>query len=225
MEEFLSTDEFSVYKNKEQSTLFTIEFQVNSESLIDSMIKSKLIISSFISDDYKIFSFRASSVKSLKKFISNKENINYENTLKMIVSLCKQFQYLITIKYECFYKYIIENIIVIDDDKFIYLSNEDLIKLSKSNKIKFIKPFNREGFISPELLKITSIPSELNYKTIYYSLGALVVYFLFDKNINNKDSSKYDLNEILKPIEGTKLFGLLNRCLCEEASERSIIYI
>jgi len=225
MFEFLSTDEFSVYKNKEQSTLFTIEFQVNSESLIDSMIKSKLIIASFISDDYKTFSFRASSVKSFKKFISNRENINYENTLKIIVSLCKQIQYLITIKYECFYKYIIENIIVIDDDKFIYLSNEDLIKLSESNKIKFIKPFNREGFISPELLKINSIPSELNYKTIYYSLGALVVYFLFDKNINNKDGFNCDLNEILKPIEGTKLSGLLIRCLFQEANERSIVYI
>ena len=189
------------------------------------MIKSKLIISSFLSDDYKIFSFRASSVKSLKKFISNKENINYENILKMIVSLCKQFQYLITIKYECFYKYTIENIIVIDDDKFIYLSNDDLLKLSESNNFHFTKPFNREGFISPELLKINSIPSELNYKTIYYSLGALVVYFLFDKNINNKNDFKDNLNEILKPIEGTKLFGLLNRCLCEEANSRSIIYL
>ena len=37
--------------------------------------------------------------------------------------------------------------------------------------------------------------------------------------------SKYDLNEILKPIEGTKLFGLLNRSLFEEANERSIIYL
>ena len=225
MFEFLSTDEFSIYKNKEQGTLFTIKFQVNSESLINSMIKTKLIIASTISDDYKIFSFRCSSVKSFKKFISNRENINYENSLKIIVSLVKQFQYLITIEYECFYEYIIENIIVIDDDKFIYLSNEDLLKLSESNKINFIKPFNREGFISPELLKINSIPSELNYKTIYYSLGALVVYFLFNKNINNKDGLKYDLNEILKPIEGTKLFGLLNRCLCEEANSRSIIYL
>lgn len=225
MIEFLSTDEFSVYKNKEQNTLFTIEFQKNSESLINSIIKTKLIIASTISDDYKIFSFRCSSVKSFKKFISNRENINYENSLKIIVSLVKQFQYLITIEYECFYEYIIENIIVIDDDKFIYLSNEDLLKLSESNKINFIKPFNREGFISPELLKINAIPSELNYKTIYYSLGALVVYFLFNKNINNKDGLKYDLNEILKPIEGTKLFGLLNRCLCEEANSRSIIYI
>jgi hypothetical protein len=225
MIEFLSTDEFSVCKNKEQPTLFTIEFQKSSESLINSMIKTKLIVASTISDDYKIFSFRCSSVKSFKKFISDRGNINYENSLKIIVSLVKQFQYLITIEYECFYEYIIENIIVIDDYKFIYLSNEDLLKLSESNKINFIKPFNREGFISPELLKINSIPSELNYKTIYYSLGALVVYFLFNKNINNKDGLKYDLNEILKPIEGTKLFGLLNRCLCEEANSRSIIYI
>jgi hypothetical protein len=225
MIEFLSTDEFSVYKNKDQNTLFTLEFQTSSESLINSIVKTKLLISSFIDDDYKTLSFRASSVKSFKKFLSIRENINYENTLKIIISLCKQFQYLISIEHKCFYEYIIENIIVIDNDKFIYLSNEGLLKLSESNKIIFTKPFNREGFISPELIKINSIPAELNYKTIYYSLGALVVYFLFDKNINNKDGLKYDLNEILKPIEGTKLFGLLNRCLFEEATRRSIIYI
>jgi hypothetical protein len=51
------------------------------------------------------------------------------------------------------------------------------------------------------------------------------VYFLFDKNINNKDDFNCDIIEILKPIEGTKLFGLLNRCLCEESTERSIIYL
>ena len=224
MFEFLSTEEFSIYKNKEQSTLFMIKFQVNSESLINSMIKTKLIIGSLISDNYKDLTFRASSVKSLKKFISNKENINYENTLKLIVSLTKQIQYLILSECECFYEYIFENIIVIDDDKFIYLSNNDLLKLSESKKIIFLNPFNRNGFISPEILKINSIPSELNYKTIYYSLGALVVYFLFDKNIN-KDDFNNNLDELLKPIEGTKLFGLLNRCLFQEANERSIVYI
>jgi hypothetical protein len=49
------------------------------------------------------------------------------------------------------------------------------------------------------------------------------VYFLFEKNINN-DENKNILNEILKPIEGTKLFGLLNRCLFEEVNKRAIIY-
>ena len=225
MIEFLSTDEFSVYKNEKNNTFFRIEFQENSESLINSLIKTKMLIASSIDDEYKSISFRASSVKSLKKFLFKKENTNYENALKLILSLTKQFQYLITKEYKCFYEYIIENIIVIDNEKFMYLSNEDLLKLSDPNKIQFIKPFNREGFVSPELLKIVSIPSELNYKTIYYSLGALVVYFLFEKNINYKDGFNYDINEILKPIEGTKLFGLLNRCLFEKANERSIVYL
>jgi hypothetical protein len=223
MIEILSTDKFSIYKNEKKNTLFSIEFQEDSKSLINSLIKTKLIIASCIGDEYKSVSFIASSVKSLKKFLLKKENINYENALKIILSLTKQFQYLITKEHLCFYEYIIENIIVIDDEKFVYISNEDLLELSESNKIQFVKPFNREGFISPELLKINSIPTELNYKTIYYSLGALIVYFLFDKNINNDDI--HDLNKILKPIEGTKLFGLLNKCLFEEANIRSIIYI
>jgi len=225
MIEFLSTDEFSIYKNERDKTFFTIEFQENSESLINSLIKTKLVIASSIDDEYKTISFRASSVKSLKKFLLKRENSNYKNALKIILSLTKQFHYLITKEYLCFYEFIIENIIVIDDEKFIYLSNEDLLKLTEPTKIQFVKPFNREGFISPELLKINAIPSELNYKTIYYSLGALVVYFLFEKNINDKDMIRCDLNEILKPIEGTKLFGLLNRCLFEEANSRSIIYL
>lgn len=222
MIEFLSTDEFSIYKNETDNTEFTIEFTTSSESLINSMIKTKQIIGSSISDDYKSLTFRASSIKSLKKYLSKRENITYDNTLKLIWSLTKQLHYLITIEHECFYEYIIENVIVIDDDKFIYISNEDLLKLSKSNKIQFTKPFNRKGFISPEVFKINKIPSELNYKTIYYSLAVLAVYFLFDKNINNNDLSN---EENLKPIEGTKLFGLLIRCLYEDPERRTIIYI
>lgn len=224
-EPFLSTDEFSVYKSDKNKTFFTIEFEENSEPLINSLIKTKIIIAFSICDDYKTLSFRASSVKSLKKFLLKRENANYENSLRLIMSLTKQFEYLITKEHLCFYEYILENIIVIDDEKFIYLSNEHLLKVKGSNKIQFVKPFDRSGFISPELLKINSIPSELNYKTIYYSLAALVVYFLFEKNINNKDDFNNDLNEMLKPIEGTKLFGLLNRSLFEEANSRSIIYI
>lgn len=222
-EAFLSTDEFSIYKNEKNNTFFTIQFEENSESLINSLMKTKLILVTDISNEYKTFSFRASSVKSLKRFLSKRENITYENALKIILCLSNQFHYLITKEKLCFYKFIIENIIVIDDEKFVYLSNEDLFELSKTNKIRFTQPFNYDGFISPELLEIKSIPAELNYKSIYYSLGALVVYFLFEKNINN-DENKNILNEILKPIEGTKLFGLLNRCLFEEVNKRAIIY-
>ena len=220
MIEFLSTDDFTVYKYKENNSLFTIEFPINSESLINSIIKTKQIISTNISDDYKSISFRASSVKSFKKFMSKNINISYENSLKIIISLTNQFQYLLSHN-KCFYQYVIENIIVIDNLKFIYLSNEDLMNLSDSNKLSFIKPFSRNGLISPEILNIISIPSEINFKSIYYSLGCLIIYFLFNKKINHHD----DLNEILKPIEGTKLSGLILRCLSQEVERRTIIYI
>ena len=97
MNEFLSTDEFSISKNERDKTYFTIEFQENSEPLINSLIKTKLIIASSINDDYTNISFRASSVKSLKKFLYKRENISYENALKIILCLTKQFQYLILI--------------------------------------------------------------------------------------------------------------------------------
>ena len=224
MNEFLSTDEFSISKNERDKTYFTIEFQENSEPLINSLIKTKLIIASSINDDYTNISFRASSVKSLKKFLYKRENISYENALKIILCVTKQFQYLILKEYLSFYQFIIENIIVLDNETFIYLSNEGLMPVINSNNIQFVKPFNREGFISPEVLKINSIPTELNYKTIYYSLAALIIYFLFDKNINNLNNID-DLKCVLKPIEGTKLFGLLNRCLFEESNSRNIIYL
>jgi len=37
-EAFLSTDEFSIYKNEKDKTFFTIEFEENSESLINSLM-------------------------------------------------------------------------------------------------------------------------------------------------------------------------------------------
>ena len=95
MIEFLSTDEFSISKSKVDNTLFTIDFQKDSESLIDSMIKTKLIIASSISDDYKSLTFRASSIKSLKKYLSKRENITYDNTLKLFWSLTKQLHYFV----------------------------------------------------------------------------------------------------------------------------------
>ena len=54
---------------------------------------------------------------------------------------------------------------------------------TKTELIKFVAPFDRDGFVSPELLKIKSVPSTVNYRTIYYSLGLLVAFCLLNKNL------------------------------------------
>ena len=223
MFELLSTTDFAVYKNSDN--LFKLMFLTNSETLVNSIIKTKQIIATNICDDYTFLYFRASSVKSFKQFISKNKNITYDNTLKLIFSLTKQLQYLITIENKCYYQFNIENIIVIDNFHFLYLSNDNLMNLSNSNHLLFFKPFCRDGFISPEIANIKIIPAKIHFKTIYYSLGLLIIYFLFNKNINININIFEDLKEILKPIEGTKLSAFIYRCLTEKIEDRNILYI
>jgi len=223
MIEVLSTPEILVYKNTDN--LFKFMFQKNSESLVNSIIKTKQIIATNICDAYTFLFFRASSVKSFKQFISKNKNITYENTLKLIFSLTKQLQYLITHEHKCYYQFDIDNIIVIDNYHFLYLSNENLIDLSDSNNLLFFQPFCRDGFISPEIANIKIIPAEIHFKTIYYSLGLLIIYFLFNININININIFEDLKQILQPIEGTKLSAFIYRCLTEKIEDRNILYI
>jgi prolipoprotein diacylglyceryltransferase len=122
---------------------------------------------------------------------------------------------------------------VIDEEIFIYLSNEELVDREKENLIINL-PFSYKGFLSPELLKLNYIPAKINFKTIYYSLGLLVVYCLTEVNllddkiespIDDKIEDKDPLNEVLKSIIGTKLYYFLVRSLDKEPKNRSLNYI
>jgi hypothetical protein len=159
-------------------------------------------------------------------------NFSYLNTLKLVYHLTKQVSYLIEEESHCFYQFTPENIIVIDNTKFIYLSLNHLKKIIEGTELmKFIAPFDRDGFVSPELLEVKSVPSMINYRTIYYSLGLLVMDCLFDyinqeiditdiTNITNNNN-----NNILNPIKDTKLFYLIKRCLHEDPTSRVIHHL
>ena len=97
-------------------------------------------------------------------------------------------------------------------------------------------PFSQDDFLlSPELCNVKELPANVHYKTIYFSLGSLIIYgltgnmdFLNDENGNEDDKPIYQkLNNTLEclPIRGSKLYWLLKRCLDEEPKRRSIIFI
>jgi hypothetical protein len=65
------------------------------------------------------------------------------------------------------------------------------------------------------------LPTEISYKTIYYSLGSLAVFFLSRKTFSKEEEVK----ELLKPIAYTKLYWLLLRTLEAQPERRSILYI
>ena len=90
-------------------------------------------------------------------------------------------------------------------------------------------PFTRDDFfMAPELYCIKEIPSFVNYKVSYFSLGYLILYTLLGDDIDSEDLQEKDkICHRMKTliIKNTKLYWLLERCLVEEPKNRSILFI
>ena len=219
---------------KNEDGLYSIEYKYPSRALIYSLTKTGIIQGGTITDNYQTLVFRATTVKSLKEFQSSLKETNgttmfpHDTSLKMIYSLSTQLQYLLTKTNVCFFKYDPNNIIVIDDDIFVYVSNEDLVKREKDH-LCITMPFANNknmDFLSPELYQLKSIPEKIHYKSIYYSLGLLVV-----SNILDEENYALGIDNILKDkileiaIGKTKLYYFLLRCLDNEITNRTLQYI
>lgn len=172
-------------------------------------------------DDKSIF-LHAFSVTTLKEFQQTLKNPNvkYQKTLDLILSLGQQLEYLIETENVSFYEYNPENVIVIDEKIFIYLSN-NLMRVFKKRTIEFTFPFVRAPhlLISPEVARIQSIPCTINHKTIYYSLGLLSLFFLLNERIGEFHLDKLNF------LRNTKLYWLLLRCLDLDPLKRTIVYL
>ena len=225
---------------------FTIFFDSYNEALIKSISKTKIILGATTTEKYKTLSFKAISVQRFSDFQSELERKNktlkmpYNLALKMTHNLVTQLKYLITNFSQTFLGYSPENLIVIDKHKFVYLCNDFLLDIKNGNdynndndndndyNVLISYPFTRDDFfMAPELYCIKEIPSFVNYKVSYFSLGCLILFALIGDNI---DSDIEDLQEIKKHldslfIKNTKLYWLLERCLVEEPKNRSILFI
>ena len=236
MKEIIKNYEFNVYRDNRKETLYKIVFPTytTNDSLLNSITKTNIIKGSTITDDYKSITFQALSVKTLPQYLSylkntqNNNTFDIKNSLKMIFYLSNQLKYLINNEEKCFYRYNPNKILIIDETKFMYLSNEDLLKIEPETKnIEINTVISLDWFVSPEILKITSIPERVHYKTIYYSLGALIIYSLYSINIldiRNDISNEIEQIEQIEQIKGTKLYYFLKRCLNKTVENRSLLY-
>ena len=235
MTEIYSNDFLKIIEDK--NNIFKIFFTFSQPALIRSLIKTKIITGGTLTDDYKSLKFKAVTVKTLKQF--QKEINVTRGTMKLtivetsmlIANLSKQLKYLLTKENTGLLGYSPENIVVIDDANFVFLGSDVLTEMEdKKSLVSF--PFTvTDFFVSPELLKVTAIPSYINYKTAYFSLACLAVYALLSddefyveylKNHNPLVIINY-LNT--HTIKNTKLYWLISRCLVEEAEKRSILFI
>jgi hypothetical protein len=240
MEIITSNDNLSITKDKQ---LYKIEFKYQSYEIINSLLKTRIIRDGITDDSYQTIKFKASSVRTLEQYqeyhnkIYGKKNFKIHIVAYMIRSLAEQLNYLLTYENMTILGYSPKEIIVIDDEKFAFVSSEFIAKINtEGSEMAMIScPFSyseTDNFFSPEICEIKEIPSYVYFKSCNFSLACLLIYVIegnddFYKNYLNEGYNPEKILETLDnhPIKNTKLYWLICRCLKDEPTERSLIYI
>ena len=171
--------------------------------------------------DQESISFTAETVKPLSDLLKKGKLTNQE-TIKMIHDLSKQISYLET-NLLAFYGYNLDDILVINEDTFFIASTKCMTKIDPKNKcIYFYKPIEIPYFSNPELNELTKLPAKIDYRSSYYSLGALILFC--STNIYIFSELK-ETDIILSPIYYTKLYWFLKRCFHEDCKQRILLFI
>jgi hypothetical protein len=83
-------------------------------------------------------------------------------------------------------------VLCIDENKFIYLNEDDMYDLDEREKLLIISPFAKEEeeevihvFQSKEINELTTIPSLVNWDCILVALGFLLKSYYENKNIKS----------------------------------------
>jgi hypothetical protein len=237
METIINSENYDIYKL--EKSIYKINFRHASYSLVNSLVRSRLIAGSSTDHYYKTITFKAESVKPLYKYLAEyaiktgKKTLFVSDTAKVIRSLVKQLSYLLEKCSSTIIGYNLENIIVINDDTFAFLGSELVANFDADTEQAMIScPFkSTDFFFSPEIMEIRELPAYVHFKTAYFSLACLVMNLLLGDNefyieyVNDKES--VNLLEYLNnhPIKETKLYWLLSRCLIEEPKNRSVLLI
>jgi hypothetical protein len=243
MVEIFVNDSLKIIQDKNNKTMYKIEFNYPCPALIRSLTKTH-IIQGTITDDYTTLRFKALSVKSFPKFIEEQSKVRGSPRLSiilaanMISNLSAQLSHLIKSESQTIIGYAPENIIVLNDQTFAFLDSELIADIDPVGKemATISCPFKvTDFFASPEILKIKELPSYVHYKTSYFSLGCLLLYALTECRLDGEDFYKEYLKELncekiheyltRLHFKNTKLYWLLSRCLVEEPKKRSILFI
>jgi len=238
MVEIYSNDNLNIIEEK--GNIFKINFTYQNEILINSLLKTRIIQGGTSSDNYKMLKFKAKTVKTFRDFQNEENNRNGNlkisvNTIALLFSnLVCQLNYLINVGSQIFIGYNLNDVIVINNNKFIFLGCEYLTEIC-DNMIQISYPFSQNDFfISPELLKIKEIPSYIHYKTCYFSLGLFILYILtnndemYSEYLKGYENDRYiKISEWLETlhIKNTKLYFVLSRCLNKIPENRNILFI
>ena len=169
--------------------------------------------------------FTAEKVSPITILLKEGKLTNQQIT-KMIYDLSKQIAYL-EINMMSFYGYQLDDILLINDNTFFVASTKHLANINaKDYNIYFYKPIDKPYFSSPELNELTKLPAKIDYRSSYYSLGALILFcstnvYIFAEQIEEEQN----LLDFLEPVNYTKPYWFLKRCFYKNCKERILLFI
>lgn len=186
----------------------------------------KILPHCYYDEENNTLIFTAEKVETLSEFLDYKDNrkMDYLSTLKLISNLTKQINYLYSNNF-AFYGFDLDDIIVINKRDFFIGSSNYLLPVIDESMI-FYSPIKNPYFSNPELLNLTRLPSEINYKSSYYSLGVLIFYCLSNNYllVGNEIKSPQEIEIALRTIKNTKMYWFLKRCLTPITTKRLLLF-
>jgi hypothetical protein len=205
---------------------YSIEFKnsnIKNQILLKALLQSKLLgAGTTMTPNFNKINFNATNITTLKTLLEkykkerNIAKLNYDETSQLLNSLSSQIHYLENLNHT-FYNFSLDKILIITKNSqkiFIYVNIDDLMTI-ENKSITFITPFDLKlPFLDPEIKKLCTLPSKVNSKCIYYSLGCLGLYCL------SSDFGENDHERKLEQIKHTKLYWEILRYMDKDFENR-----
>jgi hypothetical protein len=229
MAEITTTNTTSRYKieHKFKTNSYTLSIHnVSTYEIYKSISETNILSNVFFdnTNNEETIMFTAEKVKPLSVLLKEGKLTN-QQIIKMIYDLSKQIAYL-EINLMSFYGYNLDDIIVINDNTFFVASTKHLVNINaKDYNIYFYKPIDKPYFSTPELNELTKLPAKIDYRSSYYSLGALILFCSTNVYIFAELTEDETFLEILEPINYTKTYWFLNRCFYKDCKKRILLFI
>lgn len=172
----------------------------------------------------KVF-FTASEINILSYYLKNNNGkLSEKMIIKMISDLAIQLIYYNKMGYNL-YGLDLDDIIVIDNNYI--LTNLSYMLPIKNEYMEIFLPLKKPYFSNPEIFKIKELPSKVSIKSVYYSIGLLVVYCLINEYllVGNELMLNKEIKDKLCKIYGRKIYWFLLRCLEDNPDNRQMLLI
>jgi hypothetical protein len=144
------------------------------------------------------------------------KNMSYDNVEQMILYLGNQMIIMAeNNKGILFFRQSCDDIIILDNE-FCFISDlTHVVPINNKEQLTLNYPLKIEGFTSPELENVTSLPVNVSITSSYYSLALLCVKCL-GLGLVGLD---------LGMIKNTRMYFFLKRCLETEPDKRFFLYL